>query len=195
MLKLVLLSILMVHYGSAHTYHTGECPAVAPMPEFDMKRVRIIKPHHLFFCLFLNCSWHLNKHRSVFSSSSNYCVNIIYVAVVFFFKLLLVGSNFISWRIIVDLGTWVAKCDGIEVEKRKIQEHHNMAMTLFCHFALLWFWTICIPEQQEMKEKRDSDHHSQFWYQLEEEENGNLCIPLFICFFLSFFLSNVPNVH
>lgn len=32
----------MVHYGYGHTYHTGECPAVTPMPEFDMKRVRII---------------------------------------------------------------------------------------------------------------------------------------------------------
>lgn len=40
MLRVLLLAVLMVHYGHGHTYHTGQCPQVAPMPEFDMKRVR-----------------------------------------------------------------------------------------------------------------------------------------------------------
>lgn len=40
MLKLALLAILMVHYGHGHTYHTGECPSVTPMPDFDMRKVR-----------------------------------------------------------------------------------------------------------------------------------------------------------
>lgn len=104
MLKLVLLSILMVHYGSAHTYHTGECPAVTPMPEFDMKKVRIIIQLHHRFCFFYSvffcfgiaighCSWHLNQTSRHFFLRFNYCVNIIYAGCCFL--CLLAGLNFI----------------------------------------------------------------------------------------------------
>lgn len=42
MLRIVVLAVFaLLHYGHGHTYHTGECPSVAPMPDFDMKRVRI----------------------------------------------------------------------------------------------------------------------------------------------------------
>lgn len=39
MLRVLLLAVLMVHYSQSHTYHTGQCPQVQAMPEFDMKRV------------------------------------------------------------------------------------------------------------------------------------------------------------
>lgn len=43
MLKTIVLVALMVQYGYSHTYHTGECPTVTPMPDFDMRQVS-----HLF---------------------------------------------------------------------------------------------------------------------------------------------------
>lgn len=44
MLKVVVFAVLaLVHYGHGHTYHTGECPSVTPMQDFDMKRVRILQ--------------------------------------------------------------------------------------------------------------------------------------------------------
>lgn len=39
MLKTIVVVVLMVQYGYSHTYHTGECPSVMPMPEFDMRQV------------------------------------------------------------------------------------------------------------------------------------------------------------
>lgn len=38
MLRVLLLTIVMVHFSQGHTYHTGQCPQVQAMPEFDMKR-------------------------------------------------------------------------------------------------------------------------------------------------------------
>jgi len=39
MLRIVVLVLIaLLHYGHGHTYHTGECPSVAPMPDFDIKR-------------------------------------------------------------------------------------------------------------------------------------------------------------
>ncbi|XP_031641229.1 apolipoprotein D-like [Contarinia nasturtii] len=39
MLKIAVFAVLvLVHTINGHTYHSGECPSVAPMPDFDMKK-------------------------------------------------------------------------------------------------------------------------------------------------------------
>lgn len=38
MFKTIIVLTLVCHYGNAHTYHTGGCPAVEPMSGFDMKQ-------------------------------------------------------------------------------------------------------------------------------------------------------------
>lgn len=40
--KLILLVVLTFHYVSAHQIYENECPAVTPMPDFDIEKVRVL---------------------------------------------------------------------------------------------------------------------------------------------------------